>query len=246
MGPDVLVSNLWEIRDFWGWLFPGYGSGNNKDATQRGAIVYYENISHYRDFELRKEVAKNPGDNSVGMCAKRFMSDPDSAYEYIGTVTTWNLYKSVVGGKRPALAKTTDKKARISHNADVLHNLQKALTGMFKDHFRGRLGDAIALCQHNWHHFKDSPGEIPERRRLTPIELFLHMKNANVRRGTPETSGTSVTAFPAAAARDGWLEATLSTRPPPMRQRTHMLAEVNGVPRSARSPLVVSEAPSDQ
>ena len=24
MGPDVLVSNLWQVRDFWEWLFPGY------------------------------------------------------------------------------------------------------------------------------------------------------------------------------------------------------------------------------
>jgi hypothetical protein len=24
MGPDVMVSNLWEIRDFWEWLFPGH------------------------------------------------------------------------------------------------------------------------------------------------------------------------------------------------------------------------------
>ena len=24
MGPNVLVSNLWEVRDFWEWLMPGY------------------------------------------------------------------------------------------------------------------------------------------------------------------------------------------------------------------------------
>jgi len=24
MGPDTLVSNLWEVRDFWEWMFPGY------------------------------------------------------------------------------------------------------------------------------------------------------------------------------------------------------------------------------
>ena len=24
MGPDVLVSNLWQVRDFWDWMIPGY------------------------------------------------------------------------------------------------------------------------------------------------------------------------------------------------------------------------------
>ena len=24
MGPDVLVSNLWVLRDFWQWMFPGH------------------------------------------------------------------------------------------------------------------------------------------------------------------------------------------------------------------------------
>ena len=24
MGPNVLVSNLWEVRDFWEWLMPGH------------------------------------------------------------------------------------------------------------------------------------------------------------------------------------------------------------------------------
>jgi 2-polyprenyl-6-methoxyphenol hydroxylase-like FAD-dependent oxidoreductase len=108
------------------------------------------------------------------------------------------------------------------------------------------LDDAIALRKHDWAHFKDLPSEIPAHCRETPIELFVRMSNAKVRTRTPESSGTSATAFPAAAARDGWLEATLSTRPPPMRQRYHLLAEVNGMSHSARSPLVVSEAPSDE
>ena len=66
MGPDVQVSNLWAVRDFWEWLFPGY-SQNPKSATSAGAIIYYEGINNFRDFEFRKEFAEQSGDVAVGM-----------------------------------------------------------------------------------------------------------------------------------------------------------------------------------
>jgi hypothetical protein len=62
MGPDVLVSNLWVVKDLWDWMFPGYHK-NEKEATQRGAIVYYERLQHYRDFKFQREQS-DPGDKS--------------------------------------------------------------------------------------------------------------------------------------------------------------------------------------
>lgn len=42
MGPDVLVSNLWEIRDFWAWLFPGY----HESPQDRDAQATYAKRQH--------------------------------------------------------------------------------------------------------------------------------------------------------------------------------------------------------
>ncbi|CAK0830712.1 unnamed protein product [Prorocentrum cordatum] len=53
MGPDVLVTNLWEIRDIWEWLFPGH-STKSAESTARGGVMYYENIGGIHDFELRR------------------------------------------------------------------------------------------------------------------------------------------------------------------------------------------------
>lgn len=38
----------------------------SQDATQRGAIVYYENISHYRDFEFFREPGRGLGGSLSG------------------------------------------------------------------------------------------------------------------------------------------------------------------------------------
>ena len=38
----------------------------SKDATQRGAIVYYEKFSHYRDFEWFREPGRGHGGSHSG------------------------------------------------------------------------------------------------------------------------------------------------------------------------------------
>ena len=56
---QVLVSNLWSVRDFWEWLAPGINA--NRDVGLAGAaFVSYENLSNYRDFLIQEEVP-NPG-----------------------------------------------------------------------------------------------------------------------------------------------------------------------------------------
>lgn len=199
-----------------------------EEASQRGAVVYYENLTHYRDFVFRREPGRDSHDVSVGMWAKQFMSS--STYQYMGTVTTWKLYKAVVKGTLPTHAAETDKEARIAHNSKVLKDLKSLATGKFKDQFAHRLHDAIALCEHNWGHFAQSSGQIPTGRLQVPAELFLRMNQAG-KRSRPGVATTETPAATLPAQVGDWLEAGLGSRPPPLKQRPHQLAIVNGLRR---------------
>ena len=96
MGPDVMVSNLWQVRDFWEWLFPGH----SKQATEsfsRGSAVVYEGINRFHDFELR--IKKNDaGNREVVLWAKQYMSTLE--YHKVGTLTNTSMFKAVVQGNR--------------------------------------------------------------------------------------------------------------------------------------------------
>ncbi len=81
------------------------------------------------------------------MRAKRYMSD-DSKYQYVGTVTSWKVFESVVKNP-PKVATKTTRQAKVTHNAKVLKELRKKLDGPFKDQFTGRLDGAIAVAGHN-------------------------------------------------------------------------------------------------
>jgi hypothetical protein len=178
---------------------------------------------------FRREPGKDSHDISVGMWAKQFMSS--STYQYMGTITTFKLYKAVVKGTLPKYATETDKEARIAHNTKVLKDLKSLATGKFRDQFAHRLQDAIALCEHNWGHFAGSAGKIPAERLQVPAELFLRMHQA----GKRSRPGVAVTTENPAATLPGqvgdWLEAGLGSRPPPLKQRPHQLAIVNGLRR---------------
>ena len=54
MGHNVLVSMLWEMRDFWEWLVPGY-TQDPKQAFNTAAFVSYDNLHQYRDFLIKRE-----------------------------------------------------------------------------------------------------------------------------------------------------------------------------------------------
>ena len=49
------------------------------------------------------------------MRAKRYMSD-NSEYQYVGTVTSWKVYQSVVKNS-PKVATKTTREATVTHNA---------------------------------------------------------------------------------------------------------------------------------
>ena len=196
-----------------------------EEASRRGAVVYYENLSHYRDFVFRRELGRDSHDVSVGMWAKQFMSS--STYQYMGTVTTWKLYKAIVKGRTPKHAAETDKEMRIAHNSKVLKELKSLATGKFQDQFAHRLHDAIALCEHNWGHFAQSSGQIPTGRLQVPVELFLRMKQAG-KRSRPGVATTETPAATLPAQVGDWLEAGLGSRPPPLSSgRTNWLSSVS-------------------
>ncbi len=128
------------------------------------------------------------------MRAKRYMSD-DSEYQYVGTVTSWEVYQSVVQNP-PKVATKTRRSAQVTRNAKVLKELRKVLYGPVKDQFAGRLDDAIAVAGHNWGHFSNSVGEIPAARRALPGQLAVKMLRAGKRQpksSAPQTSATSGT-----------------------------------------------------
>ena len=104
MGHDVQVSNLWQIRDLWEWLVPGYRT-DKEAAWARAAFVSYEKIQPYRDFLIKPEADGVDGGRRVGLWAKQFMSDQD--YRYIGTLLTSKMYNDTIGGRLPQLM-TTD------------------------------------------------------------------------------------------------------------------------------------------
>lgn len=172
------------------------------------------------------------------MRAKRYMSD--EAYTYIGTITSWKLYRSVVKGL-PKPAAETERDGKVTHNRDVLRQLQKVQEGLYRDQFVGRLDDAMALCEHKWHHFRESPAEIPVKHRLTPPELILQMirdkkrsraaqaASASTAAAAAETTETAESTATPVSAATTWGHASCAVAPPPMRQRTHMLAQVAGV-----------------
>ena len=133
MGHSVMVTNLWNVRDFWQWLSPGRQSDDNNKS--RAAYVTYTNIQQYRDFTIQLETTENsgtavkgPADISVGLWAKQYMSDPDSKLQYVGTLTTRKMYDAVVGDTVPQMAALTSRPKKVSKEEVVLEKARKLST----------------------------------------------------------------------------------------------------------------------
>jgi hypothetical protein len=227
MGHDVLVSNLWQVRNLWDWLAPGYSRNPNErdQAFANAAFVAYENLNGYRDFELRKE-----SDDRVGLWCKEYMSDPE--YKYVGTVMTQAMFDEVVGQREPAFARTTDSSQKQLHHSKAARGLKKAMNGPFRDQFSAdRLRDAVAMLKGDWAHFKDSPGNLPPELRRLPHELADHMRNAGLRRVGEVAAGRFRSEVQSLAGLDG-------SRPPPsLRQRAHSQSHRFHILRSASTQL---------
>lgn len=178
MGHNVLVSLLWEVRDYYEWLAPGYRDpAQKKEAMSRAAFVCYDKLSGFHDFLIRKD--KN---GSVGLWGKQYMSDPDSAMQFIGTLTDRQLVRDVVGSRVPPAAPESDASQKCDVDKGFLSKLKGLTTGKFKDQFSAaRMSDAVAICSRNWDHFKDLPHSLPPHRRLLPSELAMKLRQARKR-----------------------------------------------------------------
>ena len=122
-------------------MWSGYRA-RKAEALCRGGIVYYEKIAGYHGFELRRDVSE-PRCPKVMLWAKRYMSSP--TYEFIGTLTTWAMYKELIKGIPRGFEQGVSK---AENAAESLKNLEKLSTGALKTECSPeRLADAIATCK---------------------------------------------------------------------------------------------------
>ncbi|CAK0833225.1 unnamed protein product, partial [Prorocentrum cordatum] len=226
MGPDVMVTNLWEVRDIWGWLFPGH-SAKAAESTARGVVVYYENIGGIHDFELRR--VQKSGNIIVELWAKQCMSSP--AHNFVGDITNWSLYKAVVKGlPQPAGESTTEAKMKAGDGQ--LKKLQRLARSGNEQFSEARLKDAIAVATKDWAHFDSSSGCASQAspRRWMPPQLALHMRRKGLR-GRSLATASNVVSPEASAA----LQA--SGDAPVPRQRWRALQQTRGNTRSENAPV---------
>ena len=183
MGHDVLISNLWEVRNFWEWLAPGYVT-DRVGALSGAAFVPYDRLSSYHDFIIQKEDGSTANNVRVGLWAKRYMSDDDDTRMYLGTLVTKQMFDKVVGQRIPEIhveSRTDQKRKR---EDKVLKKLIQVTKGDWKEQFSAeRLADAMALCRRDWAHFDNRPGSMPEdgSRSMLPRELGAALQAAGKR-----------------------------------------------------------------
>ena len=152
MGHDVKVSNLWHVRNMWEWLAPGWEDKRSRQRSlSSGAFVHYTGLLRYHDFALRREDGSAGCGPRVGLWAKPYMSDKN--YEYVGTETTWELFRDVVGDRMPPTMPHSNKDRRNAREMQLQKKLEAVQQGPFAEQFHGRLGDALAICRRDWPHF---------------------------------------------------------------------------------------------
>lgn len=232
MGHDVMVSNLWDIRDFWEWLAPDYRI-KSAGALSRGAFVAYDQISDYHDFVLQLEPNSTSANRRVGLWAKRYMSDPDSDLRYLGTMTTAELFATVVGDRRPPPLQETTKSQKLEVETGAMKHFKKVINGPFNEQLSAeRLADAMALCARNYAHFAEASGQMPAdgSRQWLPSQLGAALRQAGKRGGpiqlpsTESPHGTAAASLLARCVIKGRLRKHA-------RQLAHSLADAHGLRR---------------
>lgn len=189
MGHDVLVSNLWHVRDFWEWLAPGRKEDAD-EALSRAAFVAYDRLSDYHDFLVQLEPGSTGANRRVGLWAKRYMSDPAAAYLYLGTLTSFEMFRTMVGDRVPEFLAESKREAKTSTEQEALKHFLALSKGPFREQFTPeRLADAIAICQRDWAYFRNSSGTMPAdgRRTMLPGQLFQQLRFAGKRGGPAAT-----------------------------------------------------------
>ena len=65
------VSNLFDVRDIWEWLCPGYTDNKTREfALANAAFTSYVGLQKFREFNLQLESTSTDGCRSIGLWAK--------------------------------------------------------------------------------------------------------------------------------------------------------------------------------
>eukprot|EP00971_Amphidinium_carterae_P298792 5935994-Amphidinium_carterae.1 len=182
VGHAVNPMVLWDIRDFWEWLCPGYNDESQRaDAMSRAAMVFFSRIRPYRDFLLQREPDSTEENPKVGLWAKPYMTSEQ--YEYKGTLLTKQSVADVIGNGQP---QTQDRGITTQKNRAASAALQKfesALRGPYRDQFEGRLNDAMSMCKGDWGKiFIPETAQVKPALRRLPSELMAVLVKKGIRR----------------------------------------------------------------
>ena len=122
----------------------------------------------------------------------------------------------------------------------MLHRLRLAQKGEYREQFNpARLADAIAMCRHDWDHFKGSKASMPAdgSRQWLPHQLAAALQRCGRRpRAVPQESVLSAESLNAA----GTDNLAVGPRPQPMTQRAHALGASCHFRRSEDVQVVVT------
>ena len=186
VGHDVRVSNLWEVRDFWEWLAPGYTDESTRPyALANAAFCYFSSLHGYRDFLVQLEVGSTPQNPKVGLWAKAYMTS--KKYEYLGTLLTKESFDSVTRGCDPPMQARDVAKCKTVREEKCKKGLVKASTGPYAMQFPPeRVADGIAMCERRWDHFSSSKGALTSELQRLPAPLAAELRRRGLRHAANE------------------------------------------------------------
>ena len=186
VGHDVRVSNLWEVRDFWEWLAPGYTEESTRPyALSNAAFCHFSSLHGYRDFLIQREVGSTPQNPKVGLWAKAYMTSKD--YEFLGTLLTKESFDSVTRGRDPPMQARNVAECKTSREEKCKKGLVKISTGPYSVQFPPeRVADAIAMCERHWDHFSSSQGALTSKLQRLPAELATELRRRGLRHAASE------------------------------------------------------------
>ena len=255
-GHDVKVSCLWEVRDFWEWMAPGYTKVETREhALMNAAFSSFSAFRGYRDFLLELESDSTPANPRVGLWVKAYMTTSD--YEFLGTIITMDSYQAITKDRSPTLQKRDIGACKTAREIEILKKYRAASKGMFSQQFPPeRLADARAMASRDWDHFAGRKGELKPWARWLPHELAAELCKRGLRQGSEVHAvhgAQSVQSLQSdalgAEQQEASLMATLGpdVLPPALRQRMHGAADIFGFNRGERTleMKVENKAPTD-
>jgi len=255
-GHDVQVSCLWQVRDFWEWLCPGYtDEATREHAFKNAAFASFSSFRGYRDFLMELEKDSTPENPRVGLWAKPYMTSVE--YEFLGTIITKESYDAVTRDRTPKLQQRDVGQCKTAREVEIVKKYKAASTGKYKQQFPPeRLADAHAMATRNWGHFSGRKGELAPWASWLPHELAAELCRRGLRHGSEvhavhgAQSSKSLQSEAFVAEQDeAKLMASLGPNalPPALKQRQHGAAQIFGFKRGDRvqEMKTTTKTPSD-